>query len=208
MHQSDYQERITLICKPEQSGKTFVMIQQIIRDLQDPTLTRAVINIILCDNNLLLTKQTSERVGKDLSPMIEVNGEAYLEFSSHARTEYRSAVAVEGAISVLDIRNILCCTNGTRVDDIYTIISDLNKSENNKDRFIFKIWLDEADKFTGFIDTTFRPLVEEYENVAVYCITATPKKLFTKYDSLNVFPLENPTWTPEAFLNFRLILGA
>jgi len=169
------------------------MIQQIIRDLQDPTLTRVVINIILCDNNLLLTKQTSERVGKELSPLVDVNGEAYLEFSSHARTEYRCAVAVEGAISVLDIRNILCCTNGTRVDDIYTIISDLNKSENNKDKFIFKIWLDECDKAISFLDNTFIPLVKAHENVSVYCITATASRLFTKYGSMNVFPLENPT---------------
>lgn len=191
-----YHQRMTLICKPEQSGKTFIMIQQIIRDFMDPTLTMRVINIILCDNNLLLTKQTSERVGKDFSPLVEVNGESYLEFSSHSRTEYRCAVAVEGAISVQDIRNILCCTNGTRVDDIYTIIRDLNNSEINKDKFFFKIWLDEADKYTGFIDTTFLPLVEKYENVAVYCITATPKKLFTHYHSLNVFPLENTT-SPE-----------
>ena len=191
-----YHQRITLICKPEQSGKTFVMIQQIIRDLKDPSLEKIVINIILCDNNLLLTKQTSERVKNDLSPLVEVNGESYLEFSSHARTDYRCAVAVEGAISVQDIRNILCCTNGTRVDDIYTIIRDLNKSEINKDKFYFKIWLDEADKFTGFIDNTFLPLVKEYENVSVYCITATPKKLFTHYHSLNVFPLENTT-SPE-----------
>lgn len=203
-----YQQRITLICKPEQSGKTFVMIQQIIRDLKDPSLEKIVINIILCDNNLLLTKQTSERVKNDLSPLVEVNGESYLEFSSHARTEYRCAVAVEGAISVQDIRNILCCTNGTRVDDIYTIIRDLNNSEINKDKFFFKIWLDEADKYTGFIDTTFLPLVEKYENVAVYCITATPKKLFTHYHSLNVFPLENTTspeyhgWTDN---NIRLV---
>ena len=189
----NYTNRITLICKPEQSGKTFVMIQQIINDLRDPSLTRTVINIILCDNNLLLTKQTSERVGRDLSPFIEVNGQTYLEFSSHARTEYRSAVAVEGAISVLDIHNILCCTNGTRVEDIYTIISDLNKSELHKDKFIFKIWLDEADKFTSFIDNTFGPLVEEYTNVELYCITATAAKLFKRYGSFNVFPLENTT---------------
>lgn len=188
-----YQQRITLICKPEQSGKTFVMIQQIIHDLKDPTLTRKVINIILCDNNLLLTKQTSERVGKDLSPLVEVNGESYLEFSSHARTEYRNADAVVGAIIRKNIRNILCCTNGTRVEDIFDIISDLNKSDYTKNKLFFKIWLDEADKYIGFMDTTFCPLVEKYENVAVYCITATPKKLFTKYGSFNVFPLENTT---------------
>ena len=29
------QSRFTLICKPEQSGKTFIMIQQIIKDLEE-----------------------------------------------------------------------------------------------------------------------------------------------------------------------------
>jgi len=168
------------------------MIQQIIRDLKDPNLTRTVINIILCDNNLLLTKQTSERVGKDLQE-VEVNGEPYLEFSSHSRTDYNNADAVVGAIIRKGIHNILCCTNGTRIDDIYGIIRDLNKSELTRHAFFFKIWLDEADKYPGFIDTTFRPLVEKYENVSVYCITATAKKLFDRYESLNVFPLENTT---------------
>ena len=189
---TNYQTRITLICKPEQSGKTFVMIQQIINDLTDPTLTRTVINIILCDNNLLLTKQTSERVEKDLQEVI-VNGEQYLEFSSHSRTNYNDSDAVVGAIICKNIKNILCCTNGVRIEDIYNIICDLNKSLYTRGKLFFKIWLDEADKYTKFIDNTFLPLVEEYDNVAVYCITATAKKLFTTYDSLNVFPLENTT---------------
>ena len=192
----NYTNRITLICKPEQSGKTFVMIQQIINDLRDLSLTHEVINIILCDNNLLLTKQTSERVGKDLSEEVEINGVPYLEFSSHSRTEYRNVDAVVGAIIRKGIHNILCCTNGTRVADIYDIICDLNKSQFTKGKLFFKIWLDEADKFTGFIDDTFRPLVKKYENVGVYCITATPKKLFDRYHNINVFPLENTT-SPE-----------
>ena len=136
IHCDNYQQdRITLICKPEQSGKTFVMIQQIIRDLKDPSLSRTVINIILCDNNLLLTKQTSERVEKDLQE-VEVNGESYLEFSSHSRTDYNNADAVVGSIIRKGIRNILCCTNGTRVDDIYTIISDLNIVPVIKENYI------------------------------------------------------------------------
>ena len=188
-----FTEHITLICKPEQSGKTFVMIQQIIKDLRDHSLTRIVINIILCDNNLLLTKQTSKRVSEDLSKEIEINGVSYLEFSSHSRTEYRNPDAVVGAIIRKGIHNILCCTNGTRVEDIYGIICDLNKSQFTMDQLFFKIWLDEADKFTGFIDSTFIPLVEEFDNVGVYCITATPKKLFDRYHNINVFPLENTT---------------
>ena len=80
-------DRFLLVCKPEQSGKTFVMIQKIIKDLREPMTGIKIINIIFCDNNLLLTKQTSERVKKDLAEF-EVNGELYLEFSSHPRTQY------------------------------------------------------------------------------------------------------------------------
>ena len=192
IREEDEWMRFVLICKPEQSGKTFIMIQEIIKDLEEPVDNRIVVNIILCDNNLLLTKQTTERIGDSLKEF-EVNGETYLEFSSHKRTDYHDAVSVEGAIAAKGIKNVLCCTNGTRIEDIYTIVSELNESTLTKGKLFFKIWLDEADKFTGFIDTTFRPLVDDYDNIQVFCITATPKKLFDKYNYMNVLPLENTT---------------
>ena len=89
----DNWERFLLVCKPEQSGKTFVMIQKIIKELKEPIRGVKTINIIFCDNNLLLTKQTSERVKKDLAEF-EVNGELYLEFSSHSRTKYHCDLEV------------------------------------------------------------------------------------------------------------------
>tara|TARA_Y100001970_G_scaffold199533_1_gene242712 strand:+ start:171 stop:1799 length:1629 start_codon:yes stop_codon:yes gene_type:complete len=192
IHDEDEWSRFILICKPEQSGKTFVMIQNIIRDLCEPMEGKKIINIILCDNNLLLTKQTTERVKRDLMEY-EVNGELYLEFSSHKRTDYHDAISVIGAVTTKPISNILCCTNGVRTDDIYTIINDLNRGEFTKDKLYFKIWLDEADKFTGYIDSTFKPLVDEFDNIQVYCITATPKKLFDRYNYMNVLPIENTT---------------
>ena len=56
--------------------------------------------------------------------------------------------------------------------------------------FHFKIWLDEADKFPGHIDVTFMPLIKDHPNIEIYCITATPKKLFDKYKLMNVFQLK------------------
>ena len=189
----DIQERIVLICKPEQSGKTFVMIQQIIKDLEEPIKNVKTINIIFCDNNLLLTKQTSERVKNDLSEFrVNNSDEFYLEFSSHSRTKYHCIDSVLGAITYKDsLKNILCCTNGTRTENIFDLINTINEKMPNK--FQFKIWLDEADKFIGHIDVIFKPLLESHENVMVYCITATPKNIFDKYKTLNVFPLENTT---------------
>jgi hypothetical protein len=185
--------RFTALVKPEQSGKTFIMIQNIIAGFTEPMEGKRVVNIILCDNNLLLTKQTGERVKTDLEPY-EVNGELYLELSSHKRTIYHEASKVGYALITNPmLSNILCCTNSVRTDDIYTIICDLNKSEYTKDKFFFKIWLDEADKFTGYIDNTFKPLVDEFDNIELNCITATPKKLFDKYKSINVIPIETTT---------------
>ena len=188
---SNPEDRFILICKPEQSGKTFIMLQQIIKDMNYP-IDKTIINIIFCDNNLLLTRQTCTRVASEIQK-VEINGEIYLEFSSHSRTNFNTADSVKGAIAVNGIKNVLCCTNGTRVDDIYEIIDQINKSEHLSDKFYFKIWLDEADKYINFIDQYFKPLISEYENISLYAITATPKKLFTKYGMMNVFPLENTT---------------
>jgi len=52
------EQNITLITKPEQSGKTFIMLEEISKLLKRNKYT---INIIMCDNNLLLISQTSVR---------------------------------------------------------------------------------------------------------------------------------------------------
>lgn len=192
--------RFTLICKPEQSGKTFIMIQQIIKDLEvkDPNGKKTV-NFIFCDNSLLLTKQTGERVKNDLEEYqvnleeYQVNGELYVELSSHNRTEHHNWRSVVGSLTTSDVNNVLCCTNGVRVDDVYESIEHLNNYYLTQDQFIFKIWLDEGDKFIKPINTTFKRLVDEYDNVSVYCITATPKKLFDVYKQMNVLPIEKAT---------------
>ena len=183
----------TLICKPEQSGKTFVMIQQIIKDITEPEDDKNVINFIFCDNNLLLTEQTSKRMGKDLKEYT-INGESYVEFSSHKRTECNNWESVFTAIvGPKNVRNIICCTNGKRAVDIKTIITNINQSPYTANKFVFKVWLDEADKFTHFINDVFFPLTKTQGNVEVFCLTATPDPLFNKYKGMKVFPLENTT---------------
>jgi hypothetical protein len=190
-----------LICKPEQSGKTFIMIQHIIKDLSDPMPGKEIINFILCDNNLLLTQQTSGRVKKDLAQAkkdissLTHQGEHYIELSSHSRTNYHGVDAVFTAIldPRTNARNIICCTNGTRMEDIARLITLINSTIFTSDKFHFNIWLDEADKFTKFIDATLWPIVETYSNVKVKLITATPQPLFQKYKYMNVLPIENTT---------------
>lgn len=190
--QMDYWLKFQLICKPEQSGKTFLMIQQLIKDINQPITGLHVINIILCDNNLLLTKQTSSRVESELTKFIQ-DGIAYVELSSHERASCHDMKAVFHAIVVKQIMNIICCTNGTRMNDIYELVTDMNDSELTRGKFHVNIWLDEADKFIRFIDNTLRPIVSKYEHVNVNMITATPKPLFKKYKYINVLPIEETT---------------
>lgn len=186
--------KFQLISKPEQSGKTFVMIKQIINDLTEIIPDKEIVHFILCDNNLLLTKQTSIRVDNDLKEYIH-GGSTYIELSSHSRTEYHDTGAVFQVIVAKGARNIVCCTNGKRMDDIYELIDDLNLSPFTSGKFLFRIWVDEADKFCTFIDNTLRPIVDKHSNVNVHLITATPQPLFKKYQYMNVFPIEVTTST-------------
>jgi hypothetical protein len=188
-------ERSTLITKPEQSGKTFIMIQEMERAFREGNggleEGKVVINIICCDNNLLLTKQTAMRVHEGLDEYI-MNGETYIEFSSRKGNAANCSSAIFQAI-VSGQQNIICCTNGKRVSDIEVLITSLNSSPFLGDKFTFKIWLDEADKFTNFITNTFIPLISSCENTHMYFITATPDALFRTYKGMNVFPLDETT---------------
>ena len=182
---------IKLICKPEQSGKTFVVLQQIVANTQlEIEGGINIVNIIFCDNNLMLTQQTGNRVGQALEAII-VEGTRYVEFSSNSSSNHRSSNDVLVAI-YSGIHNILCCTNGRRVNDIKTIIDRLNIDANTAGKYVFKIWLDEADKCIDAV-MEFDHLMNIHPNIQLYCITATPKKLFHEFGSLNVIPLENTT---------------
>jgi hypothetical protein len=196
---SDKWLKFILICKPTQSGKTFVMIQQMIEEylliqdyLSEPIEDKEIVNFILCDNNLLLTKQTSSRVEKELKKYIH-HGNVYIELSSHERTDYHDNASVFKAVVAENARNIICCTNGRRMDDIFELIKNLNTSPFTSGKFHFNIWLDEADKFIKFIETTLRPIVDLHTNVNVKLMTATSEPLFKKYKYMNVLPIENTT---------------
>jgi len=184
-----------LICKPEQSGKTFIMIQQLISDLDEPDeLGRTTVNFIFCDNSLLLAKQTSERIDNGLKDFVAQDGKTYVEFSSRSGNEYNCRSAVSEAILVDDVTNLVCCTNATRITDVDKIIRRLNKSKQQRGKYIFKIWLDEADKFVTPIKKNFIPLLRDLnDSVELKCLTATPDTLFKKFQGINVFPLEHTT---------------
>ena len=170
------------------------MIQKINEDLGEESTGRNVINFIICDNSLLLTKQTAARVSSEVN--LPHTDEKYVEFSSrNDGVAQRTADAVLGKIMVDGVKNIICCTNGKRVADISSLITRINRSPiaAKCGGFIFKIWLDEADKFNNHITKKLYPLAEANENIHCFCLTATPDTLFKKFQYMNVLPIENTT---------------
>ena len=191
-------EKCTLLTKPEQSGKTFLMLQKIVEDFSEEPREdgKKNVNFILCDNNLLLVLQTSERLNCDKELRQFKNsetGEIYVEFSSSKRTNTNTSDSVFRLITTGVIQNIICCSNGRRCEDIFKIMNDINKVSYMKDRFHFNIWFDEADKFINLIDDYMLRAIENFDNLSFYPITATPEKIIKFFREINIWPIENPT---------------
>jgi len=191
-------EKCTLLTKPEQSGKTFLMLQKIVEDFSEEPREdgKKNINFILCDNNLLLVLQTSERLNTDneLCRFRNIEtGELYVEFSSSKRTTTNTSDSIFRIITTGNIRNIICCSNGKRCDDIFKIMRDINKVSYMKDQFHFNIWFDEADKFINLINDYMLPAIEKFDNISFYPITATPEKIIKYFKEINIWSIENPT---------------
>ena len=183
-------DRFIMVVKPEQSGKTFVMIKKINEFLEEEIDKGLItVNFIFCDNSLLLTVQTKHRIQKHLPDVKELCVElsSGKEKDGSAKNNWREVrCAIEDGC-----RNVVCCTNGKRTDDILEIVTRMN--ENNVQKYNFKIWLDEADKFENYVDKTFIPLLQRHENVDVYMLTATPQPIFQKYKEVRTMALENTT---------------
>lgn len=184
-------ENMTLFCKPEQSGKTFLMIQQLIKDHTVDEDGVQTVHFIFCDNNLLLTKQTSQRIAEDLEQYV-VDGTTYVEFSSRKDNVCRHRSVVSEAIAFENVRHIVCCMNTQRVSDVCKIVKKIAMSKQASS-YRFKIWVDEADKALTHITKKFYPLCQEYDAVQLNCLTATPEALFKKFRRINVWALEETT---------------
>ena len=191
----EVKDRIVMIVKPEQSGKTFIMIELLNGFLQEEQERDVqIVNFILCDNSLLLTTQTKKRVAEDVGfseHHLDDIKDPYVELSSRKDDCARNhASEVREAIED-GTRNVISCTNTTRVKDIIKIIDRLNN--HNMSRYNFNVWLDEADKYINYIATSFIPLLQQHENVNVFLLTATPQPIFQKYKEFHTMALENTT---------------
>jgi hypothetical protein len=191
-------EKCTLLTKPEQSGKTFLMLQKIVEDFSEEPRSdgRKYINFLLCDNNLLLVLQTSYRIKSDeeLYKFRNIESdEIYIEFSSSKRSTTNTSDSVFRLITTNSISNIVCCSNARRCEDIFKIMHDINKVPHLKNIYHFNIWFDEADKFTNLISDYLVPALEQFDNVSLYAITATPERIIKFFREINIWAIENPT---------------
>ena len=183
-------DNMLLFTKPEQSGKTFLMLRFMADMMKYYDKTGfEIINIIFTDNSLLQAKQMTKRVGDFL---IDIEGRTYCEFSSKSNTRTKESVC--GAIIMHQLREIICCTNSTRIEDIISLIDSLRKPPN---RFKFNVFLDEADKFIRYVEMFREKYNDDREytetDINFICLTATPDPLFKKYRHINVLGIENTT---------------
>lgn len=209
-------DNMILICKPEQSGKTFVMLD-LIKNQVD-SITKPHLNIVFCDNNLLLTLQTSFRFNtKDVSPddsssesqvydsidsidRSDINVESdvsdvsdtsdlgeTIEFSSHPRTPFNDAESVIDALK----RNKGSIKNilcCTNGQRVKDIVTIANSISRD---YQINLWIDEADKYIRPLSTHFYPLTNDIPTIKIYCITATPHELFKRFKKMHVHPLQS-----------------
>lgn len=170
------EQNITLITKPEQSGKTFIMLEEISKLLKRNKYT---INIIMCDNNLLLISQTSVRC--------EQKELGYYELSSKIKNiDYNSICAK----TITKNKPIILCNNKTRKDDINKMVKwYLNLTQHNI-KYNINIWIDEADKGFLSIKKDIFPIVNQSNLINIYLLTATPNKIINECEEIKVFPLK------------------
>ena len=157
----DVQKRFLAIIKPEQSGKTFVMIEMINNALETVDSSgNTVVNFIFCDNNLLQTLQTTERMKRDVNKLPGTTQHYVMFSSSSVHDNVKTPEGVFHKIVAEGVTNIICCTNHTRVEDCLRLITCFNKSKLLvRLGLVFKLWIDEADKFVNFISNTFLPVL-------------------------------------------------
>jgi len=181
--------REKLIVKPAQSGKTAIIIKLIKEQYGiEENDNYRTINFVFNSNNLLLNKQTGKRFKKDCTGAVcRVNGTVI--FSSSKSADVKTWKELVFMIDYENASNIMVCNNKQRVNDIPKVIEHLLRGNRN---YRINIWVDEADKFVGSI-RDFSNLVEFNTFINLWCITATPEKLFHKFGKQNVFRLKETT---------------
>ena len=190
-----------VLVKPEQAGKTHEMIHVINSNiammiLENCSLYKDAdgvihINFICCDNSLALVLQTMERFRQSVNKLDDKT-DNFIELSSSnnkdALTDWR-IIPTEIEYS-LNKNNVLCCTNKKRIEDITKIITYMDMKSPGK--YKFNIWIDEADKYLGYINE-LQTLAEKIEDLTLYHITATPKRIIEEYGPTQIMKVQQIT---------------
>ena len=172
-----------LITKPEQSGKTFLMLQEMMALASREQPGDNNINLVYCDNNLMLVLQTLYRV--DQFPILN----NHIELSSSKRADTHNFREVVYKIINEGTKSVLCCSNGVRMKDFAKILNTLYDL-NIGGFYNFHVWVDEGDKWLPCIDRYIMPLVEKYGNIKLNFITATSERIIKRFGKVEVMPLE------------------
>jgi len=173
MNESKY----LFIGKPCQSGKTSITIDKIkdiyqIIDVYD----EKYITIVFCANSLLQTQQFQSRVDA-----AHLNAEIMSSKSqlNHVDSLYRKICSNK-------LNFVITCFNSTQIENINGILQDLKDKE-----YIFNIFIDEADATaTGNLSNYIKKWATFNIIKQIVFITATPNRVFSTYDSMNIHPLE------------------
>ena len=192
---------LSLIHLPAQSGKTRKMTELINRWKQIIDYTgnsTDSINVIFTSNTKLLTKQTAGRIQTDVdnvSQISDLSGDDDDEFTIDMDVKEKESktlawISSAKKLTVNDvfakitsdddeneINNIICCTNKTRMKNVWELLTKLNKKfmKRNFNKKV-NIWIDEADaciKIWGTYMATCEEFIDSKFIQNIVLVTAT-----------------------------------
>lgn len=184
-----------LLCKACQSGKTAEALGNWVNEqIKNKTNSHTrKLGIFICDNSLLLTKQTSIRALKDDAIQGEIVMMSCKERIKHVEKLHKTIIKNP------NLTTILCCGNNKRLKDI-TELLDLLSSKSSKSskssNYELFIYIDEADKILHGNNAKKQldlwrdhPLITQ-----IILITATPEEsltegLTTHFGELSLVPV-------------------
>lgn len=180
-----------LICKPCQSGKTFLMFNQIVDIFENCEESSEIhINFIFTANSLLQCTQTCSRIGNSSQfSKFETDGKLSLILSSKSKiSKWRelSSHFNEG------YRNVILCSNRARVNDLSNIL----QNHPNWSPLRFNIWIDEADQTYKLFSEDIEKWKDDDMVSRITFITATPERILKGVGIMNIVQLEN-TYTDK-----------
>lgn len=208
---------LSLIHLPAQSGKTRKMTDLINKwkHLIDYTGNSTdSINVIFTSNTKLLTKQTAGRIKKEVddasqaSEVSELSDDDDMSIDMDAKEKESKTLAwISSAkkLSVNDvfakttsdddeneINNIICCTNKTRMKNVWELLAKLNKKfiKRNFNKKV-NIWIDEADACINIWGTymdTCEELIDSKFIQNIVLVTATMVPVYKYLHSFRIEP--------------------